>query len=239
MMRLVHYIKPYKGKAIIIFIVLLMEMAFNSLIPLSFMYIIDKVLVGRDHTLLVPILVGLGAGAIVIFLTGMWRDYLYAFVSTNILRDIRHQIFLHLQKLSSNFYSRCKIGDVLSRFSSDLVVVEHAFNAAIGWGLLPALEVISTTFFMFLLDWRLAFIAMLIWPFALIGPWYLAPRATDAGYKRKEDEAAAISTVQENVVSQAVIKGFGLEEQELQRFKGHNSRLSGSSLRTNIINAFV
>lgn len=239
MVRLFHHVKPYKGKAALIFIFLLMEMVFNSLVPLTFMYIIDKVLIGHDHRLLLVVLASLGIGAVAIFLTGMWRDYLYAVVSAKILQDIRQQIFHHLQNLSSNFYSRYKTGDVLSRFSSDLVVVENALNSTIGWGILPFLDVIGTTFFMFILDWRLALVAMLIWPFALIGPWYLAQHATNAGYKRKEDEAAAISTVQENVVTQTVVKGFSLQETELNKFKGHNTQLSRSSLKTNILNAFI
>lgn len=233
------YFKQSYFKAIFIFIILLLQMAFNALIPLSFKYIIDYALLGQNHYLLLMILSGMGGGAVVIFLLGLWGDYLYARVITDILRKIRLQVFQHLQRLSIDFYSRYKVGDVLSRFSGDLSVVENALNSAISCSILPSLEIIGTSVLLFTLEWRLALIAMLVWPFTLIGPRFFAPRATSASYRRKEDEANTISTVHEYLVNQPVVKGFSLEKTGLKSFENNNNILARSTQRVCFLGSMV
>ena len=212
---LAGYFKPYWRNGILIAAGLLMEMGFNSLVPFSFKFIVDDGLGGNYHALLINIVTGLAIGAVVVSAAGLGRDYLYAKLATSVLGDIRYRMFHHLQRLSMDFYARAKTGDILSRFSGDLSAVEAAMANALPWGVLPALDVAANTVLLFVLDWRLALVAMLVWPLALFGPRFFAPRAVKASYARKQDEGRTMTAVQENIASQQVVKALGLLRSEL------------------------
>ncbi|MGQ0618979.1 MAG: ABC transporter transmembrane domain-containing protein [Panacagrimonas sp.] len=237
--QLLGYLAPYWKIGGLITGGLLLETAFNALVPFSFKFIIDEGLVGGDLHVLRNIVIGLGIGAVLVSLTGLVGDWLYARVIARILGDIRHRMFSHLQALSMDFHARTRAGDVMARFSGDLAVIETALGAAIPWGLLPALNVIASSVLLFVLDWRLALVAMLILPLCLFGPRLFAQRAVQASYERKQDEADALTTVNENIASQLVVKGFGLQRLAMDRFARGNLRLSRSILRLSFFGSLI
>lgn len=236
---LIGTLRPYWKQSVLVGLGLVLEMAFGSLVPFSFKYIVDEALLGRNGQLLVTILAGLGAGAVVVSVSGLGRDYLYAQICARVLRDLRERMFSHLQGLSLDFYARVKVGDVLTRFTGDLGVVEHAMGAAVPWGLLPALDVLTNSVLLFVIDWRLALVAMLVFPLCLLGPRIFAPRAAGASYHRRLSEAGMTANLQEHLVSQPAIKAFSLEGRALGNFTKHNTRLAGSALRLGFFSALV
>ena len=217
----------------------MLEMGFNALVPLSFRYLIDTVLPQRnqkDLSLVVAVLCG---GLIVVTLATLGRDYIYAKTGNGILSDIRVGMFNHLQSLSMDFYGRAQVGDILARFSTDLAGVEHSLSLAVPWGIVPSFDVLAGTILLFVLDWRLALTAMLIWPLCLVGPRILAPRASEASDRRKQDEADAASSIQENIGAQAVVKAYGLEGLALSSFQTRNSALLRSSVRLSFLSGLM
>ena len=224
--RLLQYLKPYHGWVIFIFIGLLIEMVFSSAVPFSFKFIVDKALLGNNKTILFYILGALGIGAIVVAIIGVGRDYLFAKLSSHILGDIRRNLFDQLQRLSIDFYTRSRSGDILSRFSNDLNLIEQATISAIPWAILPFLDVIGNTTLLFVLNWKLALLAMLIWPLIVIGPHKFAPLVANETYERKEKEAKILSMVQENVFAQPVMKIFNLTNYAVKKFFLHNAELT-------------
>ena len=140
--------------------------------------------------MLVIVLVALGLGVVITGVVGVARDRLYAQLTASVIADLRLEIFAHLQKLSLGFYARMQVGDILSRFSGDLVAVEDAFVSALAWAVAPSLDVCVYTVVLFMLDWRLALVAMLVWPVALLGPRFFAPRAVPAATRRSGSRRA-------------------------------------------------
>lgn len=232
-------VMPYGKDVALIAAGLLVETSFNSLLPFSFKFIVDQGLVGGNHVLLGQIVVGLALGAVLVSLIGLGRDYLYARLAANVLRDLRQLMFDKLQFLSMDFFSRARVGDILSRFSGDVAALETALANAVSWGVLPALDVLANTVLLFVLSWRLALIAMLVWPLCLLGPRLLAPRAVAASYARKNEDGAAIALVQENVIAQPVVKAFGLERMTRASFLERNVRLTLSVLRVSFLSSMV
>jgi len=217
----------------------LLEMAFNALVPLSFKFLIDRALPAKSqHDLLIILLVLVG-GLVIVSLAALGRDYLYAQVGSSLLSEIRFRMFKHLQFLSMDYYARTQVGDILARFSTDMSGIEYSLTLAIPWGIVPSFDVVVSTFLLFALDWRLALVAMLVWPFCLIGPQALAPRATVASYQRKQEEADTITLVQENVSAQGVVKAYSLERPAITSFGKRNANLSRSSVRLSFLSALM
>jgi len=218
---------------------ILAETSYNVAFPLSLKYLIDDALLKQDHEALVWILIVLGILAAVISTVAVGVEYLNARLAADIIRDIRHSLFDHLQSLSLYFYRRTKAGEVISRFSTDLVEVEGAVRYWLEMGLTPAIELIIAVALLFYLNWQLAVAAMLIWPLTLIGPRIFSPRAVAATYRKKQLEAETLSFVQENVLAQPVIKVFGLQSMAKTWLRQRSVPLAATSARVNFLSAMV
>jgi ATP-binding cassette, subfamily B, bacterial len=236
---LLPYLRPYRRELAILFLGVCVETAFNAWVPLSFSYLIDDALVPRDKTVLVGLLGALGASVVVAAFVGVARDRLYARVGAAVVGDIRGSMFHHLQRLSLGYYSRAQFGDILSRFSADLAAVENALGWVFPWAVAPSLDIAVYSVLLFVLDWRLALGAMLVWPIALLGPRRFTPRAMSSSYEKSQLEAAALSVVQENLSGQAVVKAFGLEQMWLASFDRRNTSLRGKSAYASFVGSLV
>jgi ATP-binding cassette subfamily B protein len=96
--------------------------------------------------------------------------------------------------------------------------VKHFANSAA----LPFLELIAGIGLMIWLNWQLAVVALLVFPITLIGPRLLTPKAVQANYDQKVNEAAILGVVQENVAAQMVVKAFGLQRKAFGWFAFRN-----------------
>ena len=233
------YFSQYRSSLSLLAIGILIETGYNVAFPLSLKYLIDEALYEEDYDALKWILIVLGVLAVVISTVSILCDYLNSRLGSTVLSDIRHRLFEHLQALSLNFYSRMKVGEVMSRFSTDLGEVEDVVMHAVSWGLLPLLELVTAVGLLFYLNWQLALAAMLIWPLTLLGPRIFSPRAVAATYQKKQLEAETLSVVQENVVAQPVIKAFGLHLIALNWFRQRNQPLARTASHVSFLNAMV
>ena len=223
------YLRPYRREIVLVLLMVAVETAFNAWVPLSFSYLIDDALIPRDKQALAILLAALGASVVVVGFTGIARDRLYACVSASVVADIRSHLFDHLQLLSLGYYQRTKAGDILARFSGDAVTVENSLASIVPWAVAPTFDLVVYTVLLFVLDWRLALGAMLVWPIALLGPRKFGPRALSASYEKRGLEADAVSVVQENLAGQSVVKAFGLEESWRDSFAERNATLRSKS----------
>jgi len=217
---------------------LLIEAGFTAAVPLAFRALIDGVIEPRDTRLLTPILALLTVGMVITVLAGLLRDYAFARVSSAVLRDLRHQMFSHLLRTSPGGNAMSD-GDVAARFSTDLASVEHALVAFIPWAGLPSLDALLSIVLLFVIEWRLALVALLVFPLSLAGPRVFAGRAAAAGYERKQDESRVLTTLHETMAARPAITAFGLEAHLSERFAGGLSQLLHSSTRTSFLSALV
>src|SRR6185295_13973567 len=127
--------------------------------------------------------------------------------------------------------------EILSRFSTDLGSVENAIITAVPSGILPGLDCLISTALLLALDWRLALIGMLIWPWCLLVPKSLVPKVSSASYLRKASDDEILTTVQENLSAQPVVKAFALERSSIASFLARNTQLLRTSMRVNFLSA--
>lgn len=232
---LLGYVKPYTPRAVILIVTLLLEGTFNILLALSLKFIIDLAITPRDANVLALILGGLVVGFLLTAASQVVRDYLYAWLGARILNDIRKEMFRHLQQLSVGFYARSRMGDLLSRFSSDLAAIENAVVLGVPGALLCIINIIFSTCVLFALDWRLALVAMLGLPLCVIGPKILGPRALKVGYTLRGEQATLSSTIQENLGAQQIVKAFSLRNSVLANFEGQADKVAGLATRFNFL----
>jgi ATP-binding cassette subfamily B protein len=216
--RFQRYFTRHLPVCVTILASVLLEMSFYSGLPFSFRFIVDDGLLAHNQRLLFQLIGALGAGAVIVALASFLRDRLYARLTATVLTELRAEMFDHLQLLSMNFFGAQPMGDILARFSTDLAAVESATGAAIAWALLPSLDVLAGVALLFVLDWRLAMMALLVFPLAITGPRFFAPRVAEESYRRKGEESNVLSFLQENLSAQILVKTFGLADYSRRGF---------------------
>ncbi|HTA44044.1 MAG TPA: ABC transporter transmembrane domain-containing protein [Bryobacteraceae bacterium] len=236
---LLQYFRPYRARLIPVFLASILETCFNAGIPLSVKFIIDRALVDRNQRMLLLIIAALAAGAVIVSVTSLGRDYLYAKIVGQIVQSVRQRMFEHLQRLSMAFYARAEAGDVMSRFSNDVSAVETGLAAGVSWGLQPLLDLLLSAVLVFLLEWRLALIGIVMCPLCILGPRLFAKKATDASVAKQEHESRIMSLLQETLTAPAVVRAFNLQDTVIDRFRGRNQRLFGAGLRMGLLTSIM
>lgn len=147
--------------------------------------------------------------------------------------------FERIQRLPIPFFQRILSGNTLSRFSSDIVATEVMLVHFIPSFVLPALEVVYSRALMFYFNAWLGLIAMLVFPLILAGPRIFTGRAFDLSYGKRSREAQLLSSAQESIIAQPVVKAFGLRDRAVRRYRDQNQRWFRFAFRMNFFSALA
>jgi ATP-binding cassette subfamily B protein len=220
------FVRPYLGnyRKLLLFVGfgVIVETLFNVIMPLSLKFLIDDALGEEDFHALYTILGVLAVAGILTSIVAVWYERHDARLAASLIADVRSNLFEHVQNLPASYFARTKRGEILSRFSIDLSAFENSVKTFANSACLPFLELIAGIILMLFLNWQLAAVALLIFPITLIGPRILTPKAVQANYEQKLNEASLLATVQENVAAQAVIKAFSLQRRTFGWFTFRN-----------------
>jgi ATP-binding cassette, subfamily B, bacterial len=223
------FVKPYLGnyRKLLAFVTfgVLVETAFNVIMPLSLKFLIDDALGEEDFHALYTILGVLAVAGIITSIVAVWYERWDARLAAGLIADTRTNLFEHVQNLPASYFARTKRGEILSRFSIDLSAFEGSVKTFANSAALPFLELIAGIILMLFLNWQLAAVALLVFPITLIGPRILTPKAVQANYEQKLNESALLGVVQENVAAQAVVKAFSLQRRTLGWFTLRNQEV--------------
>lgn len=237
--KLVRYFIPHRKRLLLVAIACALETSFYWVVPLTFRHLIDNTLQTADRGSLWVMLTLLGVGSAIASFSALFRGRSWAHVESQVVCDIRFQLFHKLQQLSSSAYARTSTGELLSRFSNDLAAVGNALTMGVVWGLLPGLDCAMGSILLLILDWRLGVLALAVWPWCLLMPPRIARRAGPAAYARKERESEVLEVIQEEVATHAVVRAYGLQRFSLARFFQRDGKLFESSVQAAYLTALM
>ncbi len=176
------------------------------------------------------------AGSLVILyaLLGIARflsAYLMGAVGFSMVRDLRCDLFRHLELLPLDFHSQHSTGGLMSRVTADVLAVQEVLSRVVVDILRDGLTVIGLVGLMFWLDWRLA-VAVIIGAPALVSViTRLGGRLRDASRDTQEGLGEASTLLQETLTGIRIVKAFSMEEFEAEKFRRAANRLFRHSTR--------
>lgn len=223
---ILRYFKGAKRYFLAAVLASLITTVFNALTPQIFRFTIDSVLEGNDYPYLAEhlwimalILVGVAlfSGAAMYV-----SRYHTAKAGENFAKNMRDALFAHVQKLPMKWHDKHQTGDIIQRCTSDVEVIRNFVVTQL-------LEVFRTVFLvvvsfsiMVSMNVKLSLVVLLFVPLvvAYSGIFYrlIARRFTDAD----EAEGALSTVVQENATGVRVVRAFGREKFEMERFREKN-----------------
>ena len=200
------------GAAVII------DTAFNVSFPIVERLVVDEGLVPHDWSVVGKVIVFIIFAAVAVTAIGLVMDVLSARISSGVIAQLRNTLLAHLGRLPASYFHKTEGGEILSRFSTDVMAVEDGLAAIVPWILLPGLEVIYTTILMFVFNVRLALIGILVFPINLLASRYFSTRSFALGFEKRRREARLMSSMAETIAAQPVIRAFGLLKKFQDRF---------------------
>ena len=225
------YIKRYPGPFLIGIVALLFSSYFATLAPVIIGNAIDAFKNGTVTSSSVWRYVGALVGVTAIAATSMIvvrRTMLNA--SWEIQFDIRHDLFERFTFLDANYYDNHRVGDLMARLTSDLSAVRMMVGVGIFQGINTLLTLFFTLYRMANLNGRLTLFTLIIVPFIALS-FFLLLRLIHKRYERVQEQFGDVSAMaQENFSGIRVVKGFGIEEREVQSF----GRLNDEFIRRNL-----
>ncbi|HWP49225.1 MAG TPA: ABC transporter ATP-binding protein [Candidatus Limnocylindrales bacterium] len=186
--------------------------------PLFTKFFIDEVLLKGNTQLLVTLTVGMFVIALLGFLLAGVNRYLYTWISARILFDMRMALYRHLQGLSLRFYTRTKIGEILARINTDLAEIQRITTDVLLSSFTNLLTLMGTLGFLLWLNYRLFLVSSLLLPWVALGLRYFRPRIADKAREIRDRNADLGSFLIETFQGIKLIKAFGAEELEVERF---------------------
>ena len=195
-------------------------------VPILFQLIYDDAVANRDFVTL-GMYLGILLGLLVL---GSAADIIFGHVNgrlvARVMATLRIKAFDHVQRMSSDFYARHESGDLMSRFSIDLVALEDWLTSAITSILTSGLMVLGSTVLLFVFEWHLALASLFLLPIAYFGARRFSPRATDAANEKKRREGRVGVLFQESIAAHVAIRMFRLQPRRKKTFESEIDGLS-------------
>ncbi len=177
-----------------------------------------------------PQLVGferLCLAVLVLFLLKNIAEYSSAYLSVAVeqaaMRDLRRALYAHLQRLSLSYYHGKRTGTLISRLTNDVEALREALSASTSNIIKDGLTLIGYLTVTFLASWRLALVSILIVPPAALALTAVARKMRRRSGHTQERMAEISNVLQETITGARVVKAFGMEHREEERFDRANT----------------
>jgi ATP-binding cassette subfamily B protein len=231
--RVLNFARPYRWLILKMLVLTLVTTSFSLLTPLILRDLIDWTLPQRDVSRLIVLIVGLLTIPLLTGALNVWQRQLNARVGEGVVYDLRTALFSHLQRMSLNFFTHTKVGELMSRLNNDVVGAQNAISnnfISIITSFIQAMVLLSV---MFTLEWRLTLISITILPLFLVAAHQLGNRLREIARLQLDLSANMNAMMNEmlNISGTLLVKLFGRIAQENKRFKERAARVRDSGVQ--------
>ena len=217
--NILKYAKPYIKSLIFAFLCLALTSLINLVLPLIVRNMINAVIVLKNNEMLdslawdLIIIIGLQAAFAVT------HNYIFGFVGHRMTTDFRIEFFSHIQSLSLRFFQERRVGDILSRMSNDISVIQNALVTIPVALLRQSITLLGALAIILYLNWKLTGLILLILPPLMIFARVFGRRLKVFSEKLQDQIAQAVVVLEEVMSSIKIVKSFTREPYERNRFQ--------------------
>jgi subfamily B ATP-binding cassette protein MsbA len=222
--RLLDLVKPYWVKLAFAMICML----FVSLLTAAQAFLVqpalDDVFLKKDLKILFLLPIAI---ILLFFIKGIFdygQAYLMNFVGLRIVADMREKLYNHLQNLSLSFFTKTPTGVLISRITNDVNLIQGAVSNTITGLLKDAFTIVGLSGVIFYRNWKLAIIAFIIFPLAIIPIKEFGKRLRKFSRKSQQRMGSITAFLHETITGNRIVKAFSMEEYEKRRFAEENER---------------
>ncbi|HMA60904.1 MAG TPA: ABC transporter ATP-binding protein [Halanaerobiales bacterium] len=229
--RFGKYMRPYMGEIIGGLVCLIIVGILGILVPWLFKFLIDDVLINGNEVILNYI----AGGAILLYLLkGIFnygQKYLISGMSQHVVVDIRKDLYQHLQKLSLSFFERQRTGDLMSRITNDVNVIQNSLTHGLSNFILQPIMIIGIIGFLLYIDWKLALVSFIIIPLVSYAINKFGFKMRSISSRIQNEMSNVTNILQETLSAVRIVKAFNNEDKEIKKFSEANERTLQENLK--------
>jgi ABC-type multidrug transport system fused ATPase/permease subunit len=234
--RLLRFLRPYRGAVIVSFALAAVAMGAGVLIPFMVGRTVDRIRHGHED--LWPLVAAIVAAGVLRLGFSVARRLVAGRVSLGVEYDLRNRMYSHLQSLEVAFFDEQQTGQLMSRSTVDL----QAVRFFLGYGLIfiaqSAITILVATGVMIAVNPGLAAIALSPMPFVLWAAFRFGTRNRPASQEVQQRIAELTAEAEESISGVRLVKAFAREERQLARFSRATRRVFDQSMVSTRLRAF-
>ncbi|MEM9652165.1 MAG: ABC transporter ATP-binding protein [Actinomycetota bacterium] len=234
--RVWRFAGPYRPQ-VAGFLITVVVQAVLGLVPaLLFGQIIDSAIPNEDRGLLAVFAAAIVGAALLQGIIGLAERYWSSRIGEGVIYDLRVALFEHVQRLPLAFFTRTQTGTLTNRLNNDVVGAQRALTATLGTVVSNVITLATTLVAMFVLEWRLTLLALILTPF-FVYPYRRIGQIQQAITRESMELNAAMNatmTERFNVSGALLVKLFGRGDDELSLFSSRAARVRDIGIRSAI-----
>lgn len=223
--RLITFLRPYRFRLIIAMMFMVAVGVLKGGQAWLVKPVLDRIFIEKDLVMLWLLPLAVVGLFIVKGVLDYHQAYLMGYIGQNIICDLRTKIYRHLQTLSLSFFSRNPTGVLISRITNDVTAIQGAVSNAVTGLLKDSFTVLALAGVVVYRDWKLALISFILFPLAVVPIVKFGRRLRKLSAANQAAMGSLTSFLGETIAGQRVVKVFGREGYESERFHGQNKGL--------------
>jgi subfamily B ATP-binding cassette protein MsbA len=216
--RLLNYLRPNLKLFAVAVVALLVSTGFGLLLPLVIGGLVNEVVSAGDAAGLDRLLLMLVGITLVLAVAGFAQTWSLGVIGERIVARLRAQVFGRLVTLELDFYVRRRVGELISRLSSDVTQVRTMLTQTLTALLSSVLSLVGSVLVLFLLSPRLLVVILVLAPAVVLVAVIFARPLRRLSTRVQDSIAASTTTAEEALSGIRVVKSFGREEWERHRY---------------------
>lgn len=234
LLKVLNQLKGYRLLFCISILLSIVSVGLNLVVPVIFGIIIDG-LIGAGQVNIESVLTNLFiigvcilSNCIIQWIIGLINNK----ITYNVAKDVRNKAFCNIQRLPLSYVDNHAVGDVVSRTVAD--VEQFTDGLLIGFSQLftGVLTILGTIVIMFLMNWIVALIVVVVTPVSLFVARFIANRTYSLFRKTSEIKGEQTAFIEEMISNLKVVKAFNREDDNIKKFDEINERLTDASLKS-------
>ena len=217
-LRLLAYLKPHRLRLAAAIAAMLGVSGLTALLAYLVKPVLDDVFFGqKEHMLylLPPLVVALYLAK---GLLAYVHHYFMSYIGIATISQMRDELFVSLERQPLSYFDREATGVLLSRLTYDVSLLQDSVARVVTSFFKDLFTVMGLTAVIFYREWRLALMAMVVFPLAVLVIVYLGKRTRRISQATQVANAHLYTVLQESLIGQRIVKAFARETYEEQRF---------------------
>ena len=232
MRRLMAYARPYWPLAAVALVCLFGEGMLQLVGPILTKRVIDVAVPRHDLQMIRTAAILYVTALAGQFVASYGETILTSLLGQKVMRDLRMQLFAHLQVLPVAFFDRNPVGRLITRVTSDVEALNELFTSGVVAGLGDLFTLVAIAGLMLINDWRLAIAAFLVIPLVYLTSHIFRIQVRES-YRVIRTRLARINAfLQERLTGMRIVQLFGREQSEAARFDTLNRDHLSANLRS-------
>ncbi|HEV2460230.1 MAG TPA: ABC transporter ATP-binding protein [Ktedonobacterales bacterium] len=235
--RVAASFRPYVRQVAIVLVAIILVSVLGVVNPIMLKLSISVGFYRHRLDLLAVFVAVMVATPIISSLIGVGQTYLNAVIGQRVMRDLRNQLYSHLQRMPLKFFTDTRTGEIQSRLSNDIGGVQNVVTNTATSIVSNITTALSTVIGMLVLSWQLTLLSLGLLPLFLFLTYRVGKVRREISKDTQATLADLSAMVEETLSVSGVLltKTFGQQSRQTAKFKTENERLSGLQIRQQMV----